>query len=57
MQFKERQHYMILHVESIKKRTHRKKIRLVVTRGEGWGREINEHGQKVQISCYKINKY
>lgn len=35
-----------------------KEIRLVLTRGKGWwDGELDEGGQKVQISSYKINKY
>ena len=33
-------------------------IRFVVTRGRGWGKaKLDEGGQKVQTSSYKINKY
>ena len=35
-----------------------KEIKLVATRGRGWrDGELNEGGQKVQTSSYKINKY
>ena len=35
-----------------------KEIKSVATRGGGWGgKELNEGGQKVQTSSYKINKY
>ena len=35
-----------------------KEIRLVVTKGKGAGvGELEEGGQKVHISSYKINKY
>ena len=40
------------------KKTHRKKeTRSVVTKGEGGEGELDEGGQKVQTSSYKISKY
>ena len=40
------------------KKTHRKKeTRSVVTKGEAWEGELDEGGQKVQTSSYKISKY
>ena len=40
------------------KKTHKKEIRSVVTKGRGWGEgELNESGQNVLTSSYKINKY
>lgn len=38
-----------------KDQTHKKEIRLVVTRGRGWGEgKLEEGGQTVQTSIYKI---
>ena len=58
MLYNRNQHSIVGQLYFKTKKTHRKKeTRSVVTKGEGCEGVLDEGGQKVQTSIYKINNY